>query len=37
LFALAVDASGLGVDAEIALREATGRFEAEMRQRESRR
>ncbi len=32
LFALAVDASGLGVDAEIALREATGRFEADMRE-----
>ncbi len=34
LLALAVDASALGVDAEIALREATGRFEADMRQRE---
>jgi ATP diphosphatase len=35
LFALAVDASGLGVDAEIALREASARFEADVRQRES--
>jgi len=34
LFALAVDASELGVDAEIALREATGRFEGDMRRRE---
>ena len=34
LLALAVDASELGVDAEIALREATGRFEVEMRRRE---
>lgn len=37
LFTLAVDASGLGVDAEIALREATARFEADVRGRESRR
>ncbi|MBS1105584.1 MAG: nucleoside triphosphate pyrophosphohydrolase [Deltaproteobacteria bacterium] len=34
LFALAADASGLGVDAEVALREATARFEAETRGRE---
>lgn len=34
LFALAADASRDGVDAEIALREATGRFEAAVRRRE---
>ena len=37
LFALAEDASAHGVDAEIALREATARFETEVRRRESRR
>lgn len=37
LFALAADASGRGVDAEVALREATARFEAKVRGRESRR
>lgn len=37
LFALAEDASAHGVDAEVALREATARFEAELRGRESRR
>jgi len=34
LFALAADASGVGVDAERALREASSRFEAELRGRE---
>ena len=37
LFALAADTSARGVDAERALREATARFEAEVRGRESRR
>jgi uncharacterized protein YabN with tetrapyrrole methylase and pyrophosphatase domain len=37
LFALAADASERGVDAEVALREASARFEAELRGRESRR
>jgi hypothetical protein len=34
LLALAADASALGVDAEVALREATARFEVELRGRE---